>query len=178
MSIIEKIPTLSDNELTQLLFNTLKLIAQAESGQKTIASIDDAKRVVQAIEVEWIKRTELAQAGADRPKVGILGALGYHVGKSGLSLRKRRPILSFILGAPYLPAVGSPAYLLEWAEPNSPERLQKMATVIANLAREKIAFGEERYADAILHWEADLEWLWEEYYKTRKYRFNWPRIRN
>ncbi|MCD8570920.1 MAG: hypothetical protein LRY76_05245 [Alphaproteobacteria bacterium] len=180
MSIIEKIPTFSDNQLVQLLSNALDTIARAKAGQKFFGSLDEAEKVVEAIAAEWERRLDLAQAGkykAERPKIGILGFLGYRVGRNGASLGKRQAILSYIFTR-QLPMLGSPAYMTEWATPNSSERMKKMATTIANLAREKIAFGQEQYADAILHWEADLDWLFKEYYEAKGYRFSWPRIRN
>lgn len=178
MSMAKKIPDLSDNQIEQVFSNVLNILAKAADGKEPPEKIAAAKRVLEAIEQEWAKRAELAGKGvykAERPEKGILATLGYHVGNEGVSLSKRRKILDFILTR-NLPVVQSPAYMQQWGAPGSPERLWKLASTIAYLAREKRSFKNESYAKAILEWEADMDWLYQEYYLPGQYAFKWPAL--
>lgn len=114
----------------------------------------------------------------DRPALGLLGAMGYRVGKNGVPEGRRRVILTT---ACLLPLARLPEkflgqwdddYLEEWGSENSAARLSKMADSIAtfcrNQKRKRTPSGQ-----AIADWESDLRWLKATFYVGR-YRFRWP----
>ena len=109
----------------------------------------------------------------DRAAQSPLHAMGYSVGKKGISQRRRRLILqSTYSGA--LPLVESREYMYEWGEPNSGKRLRRIAQQLASNVQ---MFGRREnahsYQQAIDDWCDDLEWLKVNYY-SRTYRFDWP----
>lgn len=65
---------------------------------------------------------------------GILSYYGYKVGINGLPEKERRKILDAIFSQPLID-IDNMAYLSKWGEPNSPERLRKMANSIAAFIR-------------------------------------------
>ena len=110
----------------------------------------------------------------DWPKRGLLGHIGYHVGKSGKARRERRRILKRAFEDPELPQVISPRYMVDWGQPNSGTRLHKIAESIASFARlKKRRADSDMFAAAIGDWEGDLDWL-EARYHTGPFRFQWP----
>lgn len=107
------------------------------------------------------------------PSRGMLSALGYHVGStSGLPTHARRFLLAQIFSMP-LPLVHSWRYSREWAEPESPARLRKMAETIAALVRNAKRRGGGRLGQATAEWEADLRYLRDTFYIGR-FAFAWP----
>jgi len=95
------------------------------------------------------------------PDVGLLGSLGYRVGKSGLPRFRRHAILrnAFRCEADqFLPE----SQAREWGKPMTPQRIQKTANSLAALARNARKKGSS-YATAIEHWEDDLQFLKGEY---------------
>ena len=88
---------------------------------------------------------------------GILGALGYRVGERGLTTHQRRKLLIDALTLPLnrLPQVGNRAYLEEWGEARSQQRLGKMIDCLSSFA----ATARNRAQPptmAIQDWESDL----------------------
>ncbi|MEZ9906370.1 hypothetical protein AB4343_16215 [Vibrio breoganii] len=106
------------------------------------------------------------------PKIGMLKAVGYSVGKDGLAIGARLEILKNVY-METLPFIESKAYVSEWGLPQSASRLKKMAETIANLTK-----GAKRKSTdmqlAIRDWEHDLAWLKQEYYLKHKYTWVWP----
>ena len=93
------------------------------------------------------------------PASGVLGEMGYRVGRNGLSAIARREVLDDVL-AVELVASSSAAnsYVDEWGPPSSRLRLQKMVNSIAAFARNARRRSAD-YSEAISDWESDLEWL-------------------
>lgn len=95
----------------------------------------------------------------DWPTSGVLGALGYRVGRNGLRESARRAILEATLGVELV--AGSKAaeeYIRQWGPPNSVRRLQKMVNSIAAFARNAKRRSAD-FSEAIADWESDLRWL-------------------
>ena len=151
--IFNRIPNMDDNDLRTLLLNAMK---QRERKNR----VDEANRVIEAIEDEWKKRLQSFDAGdykADRPDEGLLKGVGYRVGNDGESPKTRRQLLDFIMTARAFPPVGSPAYIAEWDKPNSKERYEKLCRVIRFLARDN---RHHRHKEkAVREWEDDLLYL-------------------
>lgn len=106
------------------------------------------------------------------PRRGLLSALTYRVGISGLPEDIRRRILDYVF-ADTLPPVHSQAYMLGWGEPGTPARLQKLAECIAAFTRNAKRQGRRSFAEAIRHWEGDLLYLHDRYYRDH-FGFGWP----
>jgi hypothetical protein len=106
------------------------------------------------------------------PSQSPLHAMGYRVGRQGLSSGERRSILGKAFSGG-LPHVENPEYMSQWGEPGSPERLRKMANDIAANCR-NMKRRRNRSDQAIKEWESDLEWLEQTYYRGH-FQFSWPR---
>lgn len=104
---------------------------------------------------------------------GVLGYLGYHVGKSGEANAAHRQIKLERIFEGYLPPINRPEYMRQWGEPGQPARLRKMAESIAYIVRTKRHMSAD-YSVAIEHWEEDLQFLYEQFYVER-FGFSWPR---
>ena len=146
----------------------------------------------QALVQEWSRRSlrEGSEGGAFRwpstsalpgedeldtdlgPKRGLLSVLNYRVGISGVPEDSRHRILDYVF-ADALPPVHSQAYMLSWAEPATPARLQKLAECIAAFTRNAKRKGKRSFAEAIRHWEVDLLYLHDRYYRDH-FGFGWP----
>ena len=120
--------------------------------------VDNARTLIAVIQKEWQRRRVCGDAicDDDRPEQGMLGALGYHVGHSQGQPAETRLILKFVLEGE-LPMVHSANYMVEWGEPNSSKRFEKLVRVLQNLIdgnrskpRSKLAVGQ---------WSEDLEWI-------------------
>ncbi|WP_430403150.1 hypothetical protein [Hyphomonas sp.] len=109
----------------------------------------------------------------DLDEEGALRLFGYSVSADAdLSEGDRRNILDVVF-AVSIPPFGSWDKLSEWGEPESSQRLMKMANCLASFARN----GSRRrvhYMDApVKKWCDDLEYLRKEYYEGR-FGFGWP----
>jgi hypothetical protein len=156
MSIIEKIPSMGDNDLRQLFLNANRQIEKSKM-------VDQAVAVIDAIEVEWKRRLKSFEAGqykADTPEEGVLKAVGYKVGNDGRSVAIRHQLLDYIMTRA-LPPIGSPAYIAEWGEPMTKNRYRKLHRVIKVLASSAKHF--ENMDVAVLQWESDLEHIEKKY---------------
>lgn len=156
MTILNKIPGMRDNELLNLFQNALRLLREERM-------IKESNDVLDAIQQEWSKRLELAKQKnykADTPEEGMLKTLGYKVGNDAEPQKIRYQLLNFIITG-HLPFVGSPAYMLEWGEPCSRERYNKLTRVIRRLAFKSSHF--ENMEKAVSDWEDDLIWLEKEW---------------
>lgn len=109
------------------------------------------------------------------PGVGLLGKMGYKVGKSGKGKYTRRGILhrAFQTEAGNWLPIEEQAE--EWGEPRSEERLQKIANSLSAFARNAKRREDPSLETAISHWVEDLQYLKERFYSPR-YSFDWPNI--
>jgi len=105
-------------------------------------------------------------------KQGMLGFMGYCVGKVGAPTRERRELLRVIYGET-LPRLNSAEYMTEWGRPKSAPRLKKIAESIASFARHAKRNRLGVFREAIADWEADLVFL-KKYFYERRYNFKWP----
>lgn len=105
-------------------------------------------------------------------KDGLLSYVGYRVGHEGECLVTRQRTLDCVFHN-RLPRVDSPEYMEEWAAPETPERLHKLAETIAALTRNAKRRRDVSLDVAIADWEADLKYLYEAYYIGR-FGFDWP----
>ncbi|PPR61306.1 MAG: hypothetical protein CFH08_02222 [Alphaproteobacteria bacterium MarineAlpha3_Bin7] len=150
--ILNKIPSMNDNNLLKLYKNGIRAIEKSPTNSQ-------AREVINAIQAEWAKRLEAAKRGAykaNTPNIGMLKSLGYSVGNEGVKTSIRRTILDDIMTI-NLPIVGSPAYTLEWGEPNSRQRYNKLVRTIQSLivgARKDIAIEK-----AVIEWSEDLDYI-------------------
>jgi hypothetical protein len=109
---------------------------------------------------------------SDWPQTGLLGYMGYKVGRSGIKDSAKRQKLLEKVYTSQLPHVTSASYMAEWGTPRSCKRLQKMSNSLAAFCRN--AKGREKpLLMAISHWEEDLNWLHEKFYRGRC-SFSWP----
>ena len=106
---------------------------------------------------------------------GILSALGYHVGASGLGEAQRRALLDRAYSAS-LPSFRDSSYASEWGTLRSGARLRKMANTIAALTRNAKRRRTQKMRVAVEQWESDLRYLKRRYYDGM-YEFRWPRTR-
>lgn len=156
MKIVEKIPSMSDNELSSLFNNALELIEK----NKMVA---EANIVLTEIQKEWNKRLQEFNAGnykADTPEKGVLRTIGYHVGNDGIGEKKRRLLIDYLLSGE-LPPVGSPAHMAEWGNPNSRERYRKAHRVIQVLKSSAKTLGNMSKAEK--EWGEDLRYMEEKW---------------
>jgi len=150
-----------------------------------------AKDYIEAIESEWARRSIIARLDPDYFKwpstkaapgngsfasldhaEGILGYLGYHVGKTGEQSATRRQALLARVFEGTLPPINGPDYMRDWDRSGSAVRLERMAVSIASLIR-SAKRRDADYSLAIEHWEEDLKFLYRTYYVDR-FRFDWP----
>lgn len=154
MKVIEKIPSMSDNELSRLFANVMDFIDKKKQ-------VDDAVRVKEAIQQEWQRRLNAFEQGkykAETPEKGVLSTIGYRVGNDGLPAHKRKLLLDYLIEE-ILPPVGSPAHMAEWGEPETRTRYMKAHRVIQVLASSGKTLG---YMDkATNEWLEDLKYLEE-----------------
>jgi hypothetical protein len=103
---------------------------------------------------DWLETSPLTDAG-------------YHVGVTGVSVRKRRTILSEVFHTEILTEdYGG----IDWGAPQSRTRLRRMAYHLSRQIR-----FHKNLETAVQHWKADLRWLKENYFVERM-RFKWPNI--
>lgn len=93
------------------------------------------------------------------PASGVLGEMGYRVGKNGLIAAARHKILDEVLTVELVAAsAAANGYVREWGPPGSRWRLRKMVNSIAAFARNARRRSAD-YSEAIADWESDLEWM-------------------
>jgi hypothetical protein len=100
-------------------------------------------------------------AGSERPTVGILGDMGYHVGKvRGLPRLQRHEILwrtfrvRLTATSPW-----TEEYINEWGQRCSAERFSKMCNVLRRLMKTAEQTTTRDMSVAIEEWEEDLQFL-------------------
>jgi hypothetical protein len=190
------IGNLETRSLQQLLGMWRNAIRALGGENKTGLSIPEIGLFIDAIEREWNRRgastlptqdyfewpTTDAPVGAkgvaaiEAQDEGMLSYLEYRVGRTyGLPTKVRRAILERVFRGK-LPPVFSRQYMDQWGQAGSPRRLQKTAECIAAFARNAKRRDDDRMDQAIREWEADLNWLHEEFY-IGHFRFAWPSTR-
>lgn len=134
---------------------------------------------------EWPSTDAPMSHGAYIPfsyKEGLLSFVGYKVGLDGTETVVRRQILDCVFHKD-LPDVNDQEYMEEWSQPESSDRLRKMADTIAALTRGAKRNTSADYSKAIEDWEQDLEHLYNKYYidyfhydehYTNHFHFDWP----
>jgi hypothetical protein len=106
---------------------------------------------------------------------GLLRKYGYKVGIHGNNQSERLKTLDFIF-LHQIDGIQDSEYLIEWGQPNTAKRLQKLAESIAAFTRNAKRDKGKDYRKAIQDWEADLAYLKRTYYDNRFSReFSWPR---
>lgn len=182
-------------ELRKRWFSALMYIHRFEHGAADAEDVLSAKRVLADIESEWRRLTNLPHGDPDYfewpstearmgdgkidaggwESSGMLGYLGYHVGKtSALTDGQRRSILSYAFSA-HLPPINSVAYMHGWGSSGSAHRLQKIAESLAAFTRLRKQRRNAVFQHAIRDWEEDLKFLYRRFY-VGKFRFAWPAI--
>ena len=107
-------------------------------------------------------------------QIGVLAAMGYHVGSKGLDVSSRHKILqnAYITAVPFVEIDN----MKEWNAPKTPWRLKKIAYCLATFAKNaKRRSNSKSYWQSIEDWEDDLAWLKRNFY-TGIYdsKFVWP----
>lgn len=102
---------------------------------------------------------------------GLLDAIGYHVGQSGLLRNERRKVLRDAMLTPSLP-------VSDYMPPLSCRRLERIAYTIAFEANTHKRIKDRDYSQAVADWVEDLEWLKVNFYlgKCDGGGFPWPEI--
>jgi hypothetical protein len=94
---------------------------------------------------------------------GVLGALGYHVGKNGVDKRTRRAILTEAVEVQLVAASHEFAqYVLGWGAPKSRQRKVKIRDSIRAFAQVRRSARAD-YSAALADWDDDLAWLKAKY---------------
>jgi len=115
---------------------------------------------------------------------GLFSHVGYHVGKNGEHHEVRRCFLDCVFRHE-LPNVNSDEYMREFAIPQSPKRLHRMANFLVAMARNYKRNEHADYSQAIADYESDLEYLYDNYYvgvfhfdrhPENAGHFDWPQI--
>jgi hypothetical protein len=104
---------------------------------------------------------------------GLLGSLGYHVGRQGRGVNARREILSTAIEMP-LEEIKRMGFREEyWGNARDPSRLKAMVFAIfsfINCRKNSPAMN-----NAVSDWASDLDWLRENYYNLYATQpFAWP----
>jgi hypothetical protein len=153
--LINKIPTMSDEQLLNLFKNAIRLLSKSNS--------TDAQLVITTVGQEWKKRLDLARTGMyspQTPDIGMLATLGYHVGSvNGEKTPIRRKILAHLLEGE-LPMVSSAAYTDGWGAPNSGKRYEKLIHFFGSHLNNK---AHADNSQAIIEWAEDLDWVQNNY---------------
>lgn len=116
-----------------------------------------------------IKRIEIS--GDESP----LHKLGYRVGiTEGQSSNVRRNHLDDCYKVEFLGKFKDQG---QWGNPNTEMRLKKMANHISSMISLKTRDDPKKYQHAINDWVEDLEYLYDNYYLAKKYKFKWPTVK-
>lgn len=185
---IERLPSLSDERLCAVWWDFTQYYLRINHSERSWRD----RNFQQCLADEWQRRT-LATSHSDAPflwpstdaaagqvglnaqlgpATGILGALGYRVGKAGAPLKERRQLLDFVFTED-LPPIESAEYMAGWGVPNSGARLQKIAESLAAFVRNAKRRDGNTLMLAIQHWQDDLKYLHGRYYLGR-FGFIWP----
>ena len=111
-------------------------------------------------QLKKIKDRELSER--DRPEIGWLSYLGYHVGEKGIPKKERRDILkkAFYQTISIRETQFTEEYVNWWGQAGSEERFQKLCNWLSKRISE-----HSGKLDAVSHWKDDLLWLLSEFKK-------------
>lgn len=193
--MVERLHSWSGSQLAQAWLNQVKKLAMPE--RCSASDLELAREMIRQIGVAWKARRTAPEWKADwltvsardprrrsgatgieaSPDVGLLQTLGYHVGETQpVEKRLRQQILREIFDGE-LPPVDSPKHMQEWGEPGTEHRMRKLALTLASLNLLS-DYGDQKrrlsFRRAIAEREADLQFLHEEYFVGRDFRFTWP----
>lgn len=104
---------------------------------------------------------------------GMLSYLEYRVGELQPTPRGDRWCILEYAFECHLPPLNDRDYLSEWGEPQTTQRLSKMANTLAALTRNAKRRDTVSFARAIDDWEHDLVLLRDRYYADF-FHFGWP----
>jgi hypothetical protein len=150
--ILDRLQSKNDEDLLNIFKNCMRVLAGGPN--------EEASLVIEGLQREWERRVSRSTYTIVRPNVGMLAELGYRVGNNGERLSVRRQILKHVVERG-LPVVGSVAYTAEWGKPKTRERVQKLTNFFVGMIEN--ARGNPDMTTAVAHWEADLEWVQEQY---------------
>lgn len=102
---------------------------------------------------------------------GMLDYLGYHVGNTQPTPQRERELILEYTFECHLPPLNGHSYYVEWAKPQTPQRLKKLANTLAAFTRNAKRRESPSLTTAIDDWEHDLQFLRERYYENL---FCWP----
>ena len=107
-------------------------------------------------------------------QIGVLAAMGYHVGNKGLNTSSRHNILqvAFTNAVPFVEIDN----MKKWNAPRTPWRLKKIAYCLATFTKNaKRRSNSDSFWQAIEDWESDLAWLKRNFYDgVYDSKFVWP----
>jgi len=187
-AVTSRIPSMTVIETVTLWKNAIRILNDTSKSPLHAA----ARTIAKAVAADWLRRSRApippdelfawpetnANAGHGQldttawVREGVLQFMGYKVGHQGETLFMRQAILSLVFSE-CIPPVFSRAYLEEWGDPSTVQRLKKLADTIASLARNAKRRRTQAMDQAVRDWEADLEFLYYEYYVGR-FSFAWP----
>jgi hypothetical protein len=186
--IVASLPRQTPEKLVQTWLNAIDI---RDNGDNAVQR-GSAQKVLKAINAEWQRRgryrdqyfrwpttrADKGQGGFDignAPDKGLLRFMGYRVGRTdGVRSETRRSILSEVFSGT-LPPFESPEYLDQWGDPETANRLKKLAECIAAFARNAKRRKDHAMDDAVRDWEADLKFLYDRFY-VGHFRFAWPTL--
>ena len=157
----------NNTELSESIEELNKLITNFTDNQKNEPEEPDNE-----IEREY-KDEEGKEYEVDWPETGLLGYLGYKVGKNGESEKNRHDIIDFVFDSTNLPIVNDENYMDRWGEARSEKRLKMLVHSLSGFIRLKENHPDDNSA-AISDWEDDLNYIKEEIYDTNDSTFPWP----
>jgi hypothetical protein len=188
-TIIQRLPEMSLTDTVRVWRNAIQILGSPEKE----SSHAMARQALDGVENEWLRRRLdpasqdgfFAWPSTDAPggdgsvnsdqwmQEGVLGFLEYRAGKTAdLSSSTRQGILKRVVEGVIPPAFPK-AYLDQWGDPGTATRLRKVAESIAAFARNAKRRSDDRLDQAISDWEADLGFLYCEFY-VGKFGFGWP----
>lgn len=185
--LVKSLPELDPYRLLSMWKNAVRIMD--DKSKKHLHG--DADKMVMAISREWDRRAKTLSDDAyfkwptteapggrrngqyrDLRHEGMLKYLEYKVGKDGEHSSYRHALLSRIFENA-LPPVFDRLYMAEWGPNGSSIRLHKMAHCLASFSKNLKHQDNDKYDEAIKHWEQDLEYLHDRYYVGR-FGFGWP----
>ncbi|WFS23920.1 hypothetical protein [Rhizobium rhododendri] len=185
--LMKSLPELDSYRLLTMWKNAVRIIGDAT--RKPLHQ--DAQIMASAVSKEWdLRAKRLAddayfkwpsteapggkkhQKYRDLRQEGMLRYLEYKVGKEGEHSNFRHALLARIFESG-LPPVFDRVYMAEWGPNASSIRLHKMAHCLASFAKNFKYQDDDKFDEAIRHWEQDLEYLHDRFYVGR-FGFGWP----
>lgn len=112
----------------------------------------------------------------DWRQYGLLSLSGYRVGiTNGRKDVDRRRILNWLFLEDDLRDIGDEKYAVQWGEPKTSSRLEKLANTIAAFVRNAKRRDDNNMEVAIQEWTEDLNYLRARFYE-RWGDFPWPNV--